>query len=206
MLTWCLRQVLQKRWEVILRSIQHQQSLSLATQRPLPWSATLRGGGKQDEGVKEDKSKTFTQTFKKTYACPLPVAWRCKREQTAAASRSSWCKRCDRHSASRLSVRHKNKSCLQAVPNWTLYRYIIVLFDVPQHTFVSHVNSGVIKETFFLPPAMLFIHYFHIILQKEVCMKERLANYASQHYSSAQEETINVYILPCHKHHPLFPE
>lgn len=56
MLTWCLRQVLKKRREVILRSVELQQSLSLATQSPFPRSRTLRET-KQDGRVKKKERK-----------------------------------------------------------------------------------------------------------------------------------------------------
>lgn len=107
-----LRQVLEERWEVILRGVELQQSLSLATQRPFPRSGTLRGAGR--EGRSKGKNKKwatlmFVVFLKKECACPLPFAWRCKPQQTAAESRSSWCKHYDRHSASRLSVSHKTQ-------------------------------------------------------------------------------------------------
>ncbi len=55
MLTWCLRQVLKKRWEVILWSIKLQQSLSFATQCPFPWSWTLRETKQDAERKKKEK-------------------------------------------------------------------------------------------------------------------------------------------------------
>lgn len=57
MLTWCLRQVLKERWEVVLRSVELQQGLGLATQCSFPRSRALRET-KRDGGSWENMEES----------------------------------------------------------------------------------------------------------------------------------------------------